>query len=951
MHASFFPRRWQTQRPRIGLSFLATAMVLAAGVAVAAEKAKPEPPVVHPIPANLPIGEALDVEYEELMRSFERLHQLKNNENSFWNWNHPERLEEIDKNYRETVMSQAYDRNAMVHLEDGDPLGTVLRRTRALLDYYRDHESLPKAKLDALTKKLSAVEADAKKIPPVEMTKEFFAYHRRVYDSQKRYANLRPTLPDSQEQMEKMREELAKAKEEAPADPRRPLFDRACAVRREIVMANPLLQFDAIVCMLEQPGKGRIMEQGRACWGKRPLGGGPAILTNFKTNNAKSLKIQDVLAGVTVSNGRWKGKPLRGAFSGLELSYDGTFLLFAATVDRMAWDVFRFTLATKKLEQLTDMPTDDFDPHELPDGRIMFTSTRRGGVGRCNLPPQSATYTLHSMEPDGSDVIALSFHETNEWSPTVSHQGRIIYTRWDYLDRSWGAAHHLWQCFPDGRNPRNLHGNYPLPHSGFQEENTPFEDYHNKAYEITSGRYLRPDAEIGFRPVPNSQKYVATAVGHHEGFSGSLIMVDPSIPDDHIMSQVRRLTPEVQFPESEQRHRYGWADDSYGTPWPLSEDFYLCNHLYGVYVLDRFGNREVLYNTDGGPFRVRDAVPMQARKRPPVIPPATWQGKRRNLPDHKRATIKVVNCYEMDTPLPEGTKVKWMRLVQVLPYLNTKATGGRTYRGLSRFDDSVGRMPLGVVPVEEDGSVYCEAPIECTLYFQLLDENGMAVHSMRSATYVHPGEQMTCIGCHETPQDAAPSIGRPEAFRRLPSKITPEVSSGIIPYNFVKLVKEPVFDKKCLPCHQKHNDKYPPKMVKDEKTNRETDLNASKRVPDLTYWSLANPKWIFGYPGEKNHCLRRVGNGGSRTTPGRLGAHASGLMPLLKTAPQHEELKKTLTADDWRRITIWLDMNSNNICWTDNDYDTINKQVAGEAVPPPIDYDPKNPLRVENDRP
>ncbi len=95
----------------------------------------------------------------------------------------------------------------------------------------------------------------------------------------------------------------------------------------------------------------------------------------------------------------------------------------------------------------------------------------------------------------------------------------------------------------------------------------------------------------------------------------------------------------------------------------------------------------------------------------------------------------------------------------------------------------------------------------------------------------------------------------------------------------------------------------------------------------------------------------RIGTGGSCTTPGRLGVRASGLMHMLKNTPLHKELKKTLTADGWRRIAIWLDMNSNNICWTDNDHDAINKQVKDQALAPPIDCDPKNPLRTENDRP
>jgi len=907
----------------------------------------------HPVPKNLDIQKSLDIEYEELMfRSFKRLQLLVEGGPLFprqatpeWNWPNPERTEAVNKNYRETVMSQAYDRHAMVFPEDRDPFGVVLRRTRALLDYYRKHESLPKSRIDAFAARVDALATEAQKVPPVELTPERFKHYQQLYFVQRtiRQTRRRQTRHSHTPQLERLAEQLAKLKAEHPADARRPLFDRACALRREIVMANPLLRFDKILCMVADPGEGRFIEQGRVRWGwgERLHGGGPVILTNFRTGDHKALGIQEILADARVANGRWKGERLTGTFSGLELSYDAKSFLFAATTDRLRWDIFRYTFESGRLEQLTDSPWDDFDPHELPSGRVVFVSTRRGGLGRCGLPPTALTFTLHGMEPDGSDIVTLSFHETNEWQPAVNHEGMIIYTRWDYLDRSWGAAHHLWHCFPDGRNPRNLHGNYPLPHSGFQEEDTSFEDYHHKQYNITNGRNIRPDAEVGFRPIPGSHRLVATAVGHHEGFSGSLIMVDPLVPDDGVMSQVRRITPEVLFPETEQRGRYGDTERYWGSPWPLSEDFYLCNHLEGLYVLDRFGNREIIYHGADSPFRIRDPFPLRPRPRPPVIPSATWQGRRAGEPEHRRATIKVVNCYKADKPLPPGTKVKWMRIVQVVPYLHTKPDKNR-YRGVSIYDDSIGRMPLGVVPVEEDGSVYFEAPVERALYFQLLDERGMAVHSMRSLTYVHPGEQMTCLGCHEARQDAAPPTGRATAFLRKPSKITPEVSSGIIPFNYINLVKKPVFDKKCLACHQKHNAKH---------SQEKAAANGAKLAPDLTYESIAMPRLVFGLSAEMAYCLRRVASGGSRTTPGRFGAHASGLMHILETAPQHKELQKTLTRDDWRRITLWLDMNANRICWTDSDMAPIQAQLDGQIVPLPIDFDPKNPLSIENDRP
>jgi len=770
-----------------------------------------------------------------------------------------DRLKTADPARRQRLAAEALDPQALVYPSDADPLDVVLRRSSALSEYLGTRGSLDAAAAADFAARLARLAAAAK---------------------------------------------LTTAE-----DGRSKLFCEVCALRRSIAFANPLLNFDSLVCMLEQPGDGRIIEQARAIWHGHSNGGGPLIIANLKTHPTTVAP----LAGVKVAGGPWQGKELTGKFSGLELSYDASELLFAATTVGEIWHVFRFNLTTKKLEQLTDGPADDFDPCLLPSGRIVFTSTRRSGVGRCLLTPQSLTYTLHSMAADGSDLICLSFHETNEWAPTVTHSGKLAYTRWDYVDRHWGTAHHFWESFPDGRDPRNYHGNYPLPWSAMTPDLQP--DRYGQA-GLVNGRVLRPDAEMGFRPIVGSQKYTATAIGHHEGFSGSLVLLDPSVPDDGKMAQLKRITPEYAFPEVEA------GSHTYGTAWPLSEDFYLCNFNAGLYLLDRFGNRELIFDPDDRRFRVRDPFPLQSRATPPVLPAQTWQGERAALPDHKRAVISVMNVYSSDAvgKLPEGIKVKWMRIVQVIPQLLDDWFSKESVSQVSFATDSIGRMPLGIVPVEDDGSVFCEAPVGKAIFFQLLDEKGMAVQSMRSATYVHPGESLSCMGCHEDKWKPQANYAAPLAMRRAPSKLVPEVTSGATPFNFIQLVKQPVFDKQCVACHAKH-----------------------PGAPDMSYASLARNDRAFSYAGETP--LNTLGLGGSRTAPANFGARASGLLKTLAN-PAHRDLP--LSADDLRRITLWLDLNSNEIGWIGNNRSQIAAQKAGEALWPPVDVDPASPSGVEN---
>jgi hypothetical protein len=259
----------------------------------------------------------------------------------------------------------------------------------------------------------------------------------------------------------------------------------------------------------------------------------------------------------------------------------------------------------------------------------------------------------------------------------------------------------------------------------------------------------------------------------------------------------------------------------------------------------------------------------------------------------------------------------------------TRGISTTTIKYIGFGDESMGRIPLGIVPVEDDGSIYCEAPVGKALYLQLLDSNGLAIQSMRSITYVHAGEQLKCIGCHEDKWAVTPTFTSRKAFSRAPSKIIAEVESGAIPFNYYNLVKKPVFDKKCVGCHASSNPKG----------------------PDMSYKSLSHNRLLFSLPGEISDVYRQLGVGGSRTTPGRFGAQASGFWKALMTKTQHKEVVSKLTADERKRISLWLDCNSNEICYISDNMADITTQRQGNLFWPTIDVDKNNPLGIENNFP
>jgi hypothetical protein len=573
------------------------------------------------------------------------------------------------------------------------------------------------------------------------------------------------------------------------------LFLEARALGRQLALASPLLDFDAILFTKRVPGSFNHMSDQYYGWWSRP-GGGIYLLRGFKSGEPAVECLTDAVL-------QEPGSFLRPA-----LSYDAKKLLFAwckhypqlarekdklnkSNVPEDAfYHVFEMNLDGSGLRQLTHGKYDNFDARYLPDGRIVFLSTRRGQaiqVGKASaaatlakndLPDcyvrcgggaerPVAVYTLHTMNADGSDLTPISPFEMFEWEPSIAHDGTILYSRWDYVDRDNMPYMSLWSINPDGTNARLVYGNYTrVPHCTFEP-----------------------------RAIPGSHKILFTASGHHAQTMGSLVLLDPAIGTEG-EAPITRLTPEMPFPEIE-----GWPRAFYTSPWPLSERTHLVAwgmeesvsegrsrppNGMGLYLFNAGRGLELLYRDPD----ISSMYPIPLKPQP--TPPALASNVKWDGPQEGRFLVADVTR-GLKTVRPG--EVKALRIVAIpaktQPWMNQPVLG------LTR--DDPGKAVLGTVPVEADGSAYFRAPSGVALLFQALDAQGRAIQTMRSATHVQPGQTLSCTGCHDSRKDTPPPTGPLLASLREPSKITigPE---GSWTMRFDKLI-QPVLDAQCVRCH------------------------------------------------------------------------------------------------------------------------------------------------------
>jgi hypothetical protein len=566
------------------------------------------------------------------------------------------------------------------------------------------------------------------------------------------------------------------------------------------------------------------------------------------------------------------------------------------------WHMYSMAADGSGLCKLTNGPFHDFDAVCLPDGGVAFNSTRCKARFLCWRPQ---AYVLHRMNADGTNIQRLSRANLSEWKPSVMQNGRILWTRSEYLDKGADFGHTLWSIRPDGTHPELVFGN-----------NTP--NCYSQAHEV-----------------PRTREIVCTLMSHGD-HNGPIALIDRAQgPFD--TGAITNITPDTR-PQYQMSRSH---QDTFRDPYPISPDYFLVahnpdnQHNWGLYVIDRYGNRELLYvDLEISSYH---PSPLRERPRPPVLPstldaalaeqglgqfsvqdvyqglgPAVARGRAKYLrvaqeipaalqpladgqwcADHPPFTdfyaspVHLVHgptpSFETRTPNAPlkllQTNHDWPKLVtQVEPGLYRVREGGG-------WPSYVAKASLGTVPIAADGSVNFLAPAGKVLYFQLLDAQYNELQRMRSVVQLQPGERRSCIGCHDNRHSSpSPRIGL--AMTQPPRRLEPP-PWGTAAFDYQRVV-QPVLNAHCVRCH-------------DGREPKRSDLRGTldaDRVP-ASYRALIAGGWVHYF--DFTYGMRHF-----KAEPLSFGTLRSRLWQVLADK-DHKEV--SLDEAGMRAIKAWIDLN------------------------------------------
>ena len=511
-------------------------------------------------------------------------------------------------------------------------------------------------------------------------------------------------------------------------------------------------------------------------------------------------------------------------------------------------------------QQLTDGPFHDYYPCPLPDGGVACISTRCKSRFLCWRPQ---AFVLFRMEADGTGFRPLSFANLSEWAPTVMSDGRILWTRSEYLDKGADFGHTLWAIRPDGCHPELVFGNNTL------------------------------NCYVNAHEVPGTGELCCTLISHGGDLNGPIALINPA-QGRFNPAAITNITP-----DSPPHYHMDWAQrECFRDPVPIARDYFLVSHApqkhFALYAIDRFGNRELLYLDPK--ISSMCPTPLQPRPVPPVLAAEANPGSGDAM-----GQFFVADVYRgLEPKVPRGS-IQYLRVCQEVradlqrlpsgeyrqdhpPFEDFYASPTHLVRGPYGWPSYVAKASLGLVPVEEDGSASFYAPAGKVLYFQALDGQLNEVQRMRSVVQLQPGERRGCIGCHEDRATVGPE--RPAlAQQQEPRQLEPP-SWGAVPFAYEKVVQT-VWDAHCVRCHDANHE-------------RKLDLTGTlgpDRVP-ASYRTLITQGWVhyFDYTWGREH---------NRAEPFTFGTMQSKLWKVLQAG--HHDVR--LTRDEMHRVKCWTDLN------------------------------------------
>jgi hypothetical protein len=570
-----------------------------------------------------------------------------------------------------------------------------------------------------------------------------------------------------------------------------------------------------------------------------------------------------------------------------DVSYDGKRILFAWKKSDRGDDyhLYEMELETGKVRQLTfGLGFADYEGAYLPDGNIIFNSTRCVQIVDCWWTEVS---NLYICDKNGKYLRRLTFDQVHTNFPTVTEDGRVIYTRWEYNDRGQIYVQGLFQMNPDGTAQTEFYGN----DSWF------------------------PTTILHARTIPGTQKVMAVLSGHHSHQRGKLSIIDTRKGRQEA-SGVHFIAP-IREAQAVRVDSYGQEGEQFQYPYPLSETEFLVTYdpqgspnrqyvrPYAIYFMTIDGRRELLV-TDSK-ISCNQPIPVVARRKPHIRP---------SLVDYRKKTgtyyVQDVYVGPGLEGIPRGT-VKKLRVVT----LEFRAAGIGDTRNSGPGGGSLSSTPVGVgntswdvkvvlgdATVYTDGSAMFTVPAQTPVYFQALDGKGHTVQTMRSWSTLQPGETFSCVGCHENKSET-PALSRQTlAMKAGPESLKPFYGP---PRGFSFNAEiQPILDRHCIKCHTgAETEPF------DLSGNQVID-NTSKRKWSQSYLALTQahpegrPPQSYYKGNQDGELVNWINN---MSVPTMLpayykGAAKSKLLTMLEEG--HEDVR--LSQEEMDKIACWIDL-------------------------------------------
>lgn len=624
------------------------------------------------------------------------------------------------------------------------------------------------------------------------------------------------------------------------------------------------------------------------------------------------------------------------------VSWDGDRVVFAwkRSLDDDDYHLYELTVASGRVRQLTHgAGFADYEPAFLPDGDLVFASTRCVQTVDCWWTEVSNLYTC---DPDGGHLRRLGFDQVHTVFPQVLDDGRVIYTRWDYNDRGQVFPQPLFQMNPDGTGQGEFYGN----NSWF------------------------PTTIAHARGIPGTQRVLAILCGHHTSQAGQLAVIDPARGRQE--NQGVQLVAPVRRTPAERIDAYGQSGPLWQYPYPLNEREFLTGYApqgwetprrdpddapFGIYWMDLDGRRELLASDPH--LASQQPVPLMSRKAPALRPSPVDYSQ-----DTGTYYVQDIHAGPGLAGIPRGTVAKLRVIALEFRPAGIGNNGSQGPGGGALISTPVAigngtwdvKVVLGETPVLPDGSACFRVPARTPLYFQAIDTNGFAVQTMRSWSTLQPGEVQACVGCHEH-KNTAPPVAAYASLRRervVPRDLDPfhGPSRG---FSFIREV-QPILDRHCVRCHDQR-DLKPADTRLDLALHRESDpdwqvlfppseaafpapsalISASAPADARTaepafslrgdarldrvaqrFWSDAYLNLTLAFPADNDwdrgayagaYDGRMVNWIGSQSIPAPLppyaaGSARSGLFPLL--ARGHHGAR--LSRPEWETLACWIDL-------------------------------------------